>query len=156
MFCKTVVLQLGQRTSENLYTISFLVKMKDGLTINSFIGISFLWNTFVDGCLLLEINTPRQCNWHFWSLVSSESYKSHSVRINSKCSDAARTNQASAMELSCKNIWRLDHFWFILHFYKKWTRAKAFWGFLPWLQNISRWLLLKKQVKVMKIFAFWG
>ena len=26
---------------------------------------------FVNNCLLLTINTTRQCDWHFWSLIST-------------------------------------------------------------------------------------
>ena len=42
MFCKIGVLQLGQRTSRNLYKNSFLVKHR--LIMNSFIGISMFLN----------------------------------------------------------------------------------------------------------------
>ena len=42
MFYKIGNLQLGQRTLKKLYKSSFLVKIKDRLIMNSFIGISFL------------------------------------------------------------------------------------------------------------------
>ena len=42
MFCKIGVLQLVQKTLKNLCESSFLVKIKDGLIMNSFTGISFL------------------------------------------------------------------------------------------------------------------
>ena len=100
MFCKIGVLQLAQRTSKSLYKNSILLKMKDGLVMNSSIGISFLKKSFVDDCLSLTINTPRQYNWLFWSLVSTnENYKFPLSENN-----IVRTNQASAIELLCENI----------------------------------------------------
>ena len=63
--------------------------------MKSFIGSSFLQNPFVNECLSLTIKNHDNVIDIFEVWFSPVRItNSHSVKINSKCSDIARTNQA--------------------------------------------------------------
>ena len=136
MFCKIGVLQLEQRTSKNLYTSSFLAKMKDELIMNAFIGISFF--AFVDGCLSLTINTPWQCNYIFEAWFSPvKTTNSLSVRINSKGSGVAGSRQLFSQKGS------IAYVWLVLATPLKW-------------ELIFRFLFYKFAVEFFKLFDEWN
>ena len=59
---------------------------------------------FDDSCFFL-IKTEQNVIYIFEALFSPVRIKnSYSMRINSNCSEVARTNQASVVELFCENI----------------------------------------------------
>ena len=82
MFCKIGILQLGQRTSKNLYKSSFLVKMKDGLIM----VLLYRYFGFIEPlCRWLPSLTFLKLVLHQWELQIP------TLRIISKSSDMART-----------------------------------------------------------------
>ena len=95
MFCKTGAPQTGQRTSKNLYKSLFIVK-NEGWTNNEVHHICFVFIELFSWMLPL-VEIFEAC---FPPVRITNSY---SVKIISKCSDVATTNQASAMELFCEN-----------------------------------------------------
>ena len=96
MFCKIGILQLGQRTSKNLYKSSFLVKMKDGLIM----VLLYRYFGFIEPlCRWLPLVDIFEACFPPVTITNPQS-----VGIISKCSDLARINQASAMKLFCKKI----------------------------------------------------